>query len=212
MGGWGLRLAIILAVGWAALVLGAFFTMIFLMAPFEDWSASQQMQLFQGMVGLAGFGAGGVALFFAGQQISEAFADPFLVLRFTARDRTGNFVLETEPGDDPRVFRTNAPELLLDFQVTNESVTICREWRVDVWTFPTLRMQPSAGWQVTVEANRVSRQAGEGEALYPYSPLPLGHIEVDFRGIVERPHVIRVETSTLTERRRRGQTFEIHLL
>lgn len=105
--------------------------MIFVTGPFKEWSASQQMQLLQGMVGLAGFGVGGVALFFAGQQISRAFADPFLVLHLSARDPIGNFFLETEPGDR-RVFRTNAHELLLLFEVTNESVTICREWHVEL--------------------------------------------------------------------------------
>ena len=213
MGGWGLRLAIILAVGWAALVLGAFFTMIFLIAPFDDWSASQQMQLFQGMVGLAGFGAGGVALFFAAQQISAAFADPFLVLRFTARDPPGGFFLETEPRDDPRTFLTNGPlELLIDFEVTNKSVTICREWRVDVWAFGASKMDPSSGWQVTAETNHATRQAGEGEALYPYSPLPIGLLVVHFPSTAVRPHVIRLEATTLTERRRRLQKFEIRLL
>ena len=209
MGSWR---AITIAILWAALVFGVYFSMIFAIGPFNDWSASQQMQLFQGMVGLAGFGAGGVALFFVAQQISLLFARPVLKVRFQALELSDNFYLRAEPEDDPQEITTTvASDLRLSVEVTNIGATICSAWRMDLLVTGAKLGAYSSRWQQVPANDRLSRQAREHEALYPDSPLVIDDIAIKTVGI-GRPSVLKLTAKIVTEHRVSTRHLTIYLL
>ncbi|HYM15385.1 MAG TPA: hypothetical protein VEZ14_07480 [Dehalococcoidia bacterium] len=63
------------AMAWASLVVGGYAVGV-AWGPFHEWSRADQLSLFQSAIGLAGFGAGAVALWFAGMQLATRFGKP----------------------------------------------------------------------------------------------------------------------------------------
>lgn len=223
-----LAVAIAVAVGWALFVFGTYFLLIsahfwpFTRWPFADWSASDQAQLFQGMVGIAGFGGGIVALFFAGQQLSHLFGSPKIVVRF--RRWHNPYASTDEQRDASREYldsrvSVDDRQIMFEVELQNMGNAISSTWLVD------MRVPIGAGvgaispnWQ-SVSDEETSRQAGERDALYPGTPLPIGLIGVGVAedktpGWVPTPSgrsscTIPLWTRVMTERGSREQTLEI---
>ncbi|MEX0786981.1 MAG: hypothetical protein WD939_10115 [Dehalococcoidia bacterium] len=176
-----LAVAIAAAIGWALFVFSVYFLLIFIpLLPFTDWSGSDQAQLFQGMVGIAGFGGGIVALLFAGQQLAHAFGKPFVVVNVTRwlphatpveqQAASRNFLEEQVSIDEDQI--------QLDVALGNMGDAICSVWLIEMKVpedaaVTTMRTE----WR-QVSPERVTRQAGEGDALYPGSLLPIGQVAV----------------------------------
>jgi len=213
----GLFLVVGLAVAWAASVFGLYFLAINWIPPINNWGLSDQIQLFQAFVGLAGFGGGLIALFFAEQQLAHLFADPKLVVTYRAEGRdplTGGEVTGMRTGSEG-----DAARLDLLLEITNRSESICELWQVAVPAPPGAQVVGGDGWKTSPAGEQASYQAGPKEALYPHSPYPLGAVVILFlpeslAGDVsgERLWSGRLTTRITTQRRTREQRLDIRLL
>jgi hypothetical protein len=146
------------AIGWTVLVLSAFVALRFLIPPFSDWSAGDQTQLFQAMIGLAGFGAGLVVLVSAVEQLE----------RMTARPELNIYVARL--GAD----RTSEASALLRFMLEIENVggAVCRDWQVALTgTGNFMQGGPGAEWKELGDNTLIYNSSAQ--PLFPRSPLPL---------------------------------------
>jgi len=206
--------ALLVAVVWAVGVLGFYFAAINWLPPFENWSLSDRIQLFQGAVGLAGFGGGLIALTFAAQHLAPLLADPKLVVsyRVDGGSFTGGDVSGERTGED-------SARLILSAEIVNRSDSICALWQVAVSAPPGGVVVGGEGWANSVTGEQASYQAGPKEALYPDCPHPLGGVVL----VVSRGPVVgdlpggwswsrRVTTRVTTQRRTREQRLDIRLL
>jgi hypothetical protein len=171
----GLSFAIGLALGWASLVFSVFFVLIYCW-PFQGWSKGDQVQLFQAMVGLAGFGGGLIGLFFAGQQIYRLRADYEVAVRYRLKggEEFDSGVLEFDPaaGHEPA-----HAELLVE--IVNSSDSICDDWQVVLWSDGDLVLSASGiGWK-TDNLGRWIRAAAGDERLYPHVSIPIGALWIE---------------------------------
>jgi len=222
-----LVLAISVALGWAGFVLGAFFLLIFWCPPFgwppfNSWSASDQTQLFQAAVGLAGFGGGLIALFFAGQQLTRLLADPDLVVvyrwfEFEDYYGGGSGAGSVFQGGDLPILYTDGTEdeLHLWLEIVNRSHSVCSLWQVVVSASQGVQIAPTSEWK-RLAGGMAARQSASDEALFPDSPLPIGGLTLTFSSdsfvAVSDGSPLRtgrLTTKIISERRPREQHMDI---
>jgi hypothetical protein len=165
------------------------------------------------MVALAGFGGGLIALFFAGQQLTQFLADPILMVQYWTRgaDFTGGAIAATQISGD-------GAGLDLRVEIVNQSDNICSLWQVVVSASTGVSIEGFGIWERLADG-RVSHQAGPQEALYPESPLPMNVLRFTFSPEAlsqdiagERRWSGRLTTTIITQRRRREQSLDIQIV
>ena len=157
LGGWSLRIAI----GWTIIVLGTFFVLCIWVSPFSEWSAGDQTQLFQTMIGLAGFGAGLVVLVSAVEQLKRMTGRPELKLYITS--------LETQrDGKDLALIQ-------MMLAIENTGGALCRDWQVTLaGTGNWMHGGVSDEWNQFPDGSLVYNVSDK--PLFAGNPIPLPYV------------------------------------
>jgi hypothetical protein len=167
------RFWVVFAVGWAVFVLGAFFVLRFVVPPFSHWSHGDQSQLFQGMVGLAGFGAGLLAV----------GAAMFQIQRLTAQPNLTASVVDLGETDSGMGLAGWFP---LTLQILNTGGAVCRDWQVAATAapYPLETYSEKDPWVRVADGSLVYNASAK--PLFPGSPLALPAVVLKI-GRSERP-------------------------